>query len=258
VNLILTGCEFAGKTTLGDGICAWIAETMGSSRSFHDHFTMPSPEIRDADRDLFMRMSPDFRERFQRYQLDYHLHPSFYAANDHLLIGYHIEEAVYAPLYYGYGGDGAVPKRSRQARELERRIMDIAPDTILVLLKAAPETIRERMRRNPMPRDQRGRRPATVRPGDVEQVLDRFEQEVAATLIRAVIEIDNTELTPEQTLRAFVRGAQPHLSDRDLARIATYRALQESGHAAPPEVRQKKQALSPEDREAEDQVGSNA
>ena len=194
VNLMLTGCEFAGKTTLGEGICAWIAGTMGSSRSFHDHFTMPSPEIRDADRDLFMRMSPDFRERFQRYQLDYHLHPAFYAANDHLLIGYHIEEAVYAPLYYGYGGDGAVPRRSRQARELERRIMG-------------------------------------------------FEQEVTATLIRAVIEIDNTKLTPEQTLREFVLGAQPHLSDRDLARIATYRALQESGHAAPPEVRQKKQAL---------------
>ena len=29
VNLMLTGCEFAGKTTLGEGICAWIAGTMG-------------------------------------------------------------------------------------------------------------------------------------------------------------------------------------------------------------------------------------
>ena len=29
VNLMLTGCEFAGKTTLGEGICAWIVGTMG-------------------------------------------------------------------------------------------------------------------------------------------------------------------------------------------------------------------------------------
>ena len=62
MNLIITGCEYVGKTTLAERVSQWIADTMGTSRSFHDHFTLPSPEVRDRDGELFMQMSPDFKE----------------------------------------------------------------------------------------------------------------------------------------------------------------------------------------------------
>ena len=43
---------------------------------------------------------------FQRFTLTYHLGDSFYSNPDHNLMGYVIEEAVYAPLYcelpFGY------------------------------------------------------------------------------------------------------------------------------------------------------------
>ena len=65
----------------------------GYSRTFHDHFTVPSPEVADEDRELFMRMSPAFKERFQRYQIAYHGGGAFLSDADHLLVGYHIEEA---------------------------------------------------------------------------------------------------------------------------------------------------------------------
>ena len=52
---------------------------------------------------------------FQRYVIEYHLGTSFYEYPDHGLVGFHIEEAVYAPLYYGYGGHRRVcrPPRAR-------------------------------------------------------------------------------------------------------------------------------------------------
>ncbi len=231
MRLIVTGCEFVGKSTLGEGISRWIAETMGSSRSFHDHFTIPSPEVRGEDKDHFMAMSPAFKERFQRYQIDYHLHPSLVHDADHMLTGYHIEEAVFAPLYYGYGGDGQYAARSPFARSIERTIMELAPDFILVMLKASPDAIAERMKANPRPRDQAGRREATLQEKDIEHVLQRFDEELSKTLIRKKIVIDNTSTTPEETVAEFVSEVQKHLSQADRLRILTNQALKETGQA---------------------------
>ena len=70
MKLILVGCEYAGKTTLAGEIVKWIGRTMGSSRTFHDHFTIPSPELSGGDRDLLLKASPGFREMFQRYMIE--------------------------------------------------------------------------------------------------------------------------------------------------------------------------------------------
>ena len=44
MNLIIIGCEYAGKTPLGKRIEAWIESAMGKPLiGFHDHFTIPSP-----------------------------------------------------------------------------------------------------------------------------------------------------------------------------------------------------------------------
>lgn len=236
MNLIITGCEYVGKTTLAERVSQWIADTMGTSRSFHDHFTLPSPEVRDRDGELFMQMSPDFKERFQRYMIEYHLLPAFFTDPDHMLTGFHIEEAVFAPLYYGYGGEGQYAARSSFARSIEKRILEIAPDTILVLLKASPEAIRQRMKENPRPRDQAGRRDGILQDKDVEHVLQAFQNEFDATLLRKRIQIDNTDLTPGETLQEFVENVQKHISQRDRLRILTHQALLKTGEAKSGEV----------------------
>ena len=229
MKLIITGCEHVGKTTLAAGVSRWLADLTGYSRSFHDHFTLPSPEVAGDDRQLFMRMSPAFKERFQRYQMAYHAGGAFLSGDDHLLVGYHIEEAVFAPLYYGYGGRGEYADRSVYARRIEHGIMKNAPDTILVLLTAPPEVIRERMRRDPMPRDQKGRRPGVLREEDVDHVLQRFREEFAASLIRRKFAIDNSDLSPEETLSEFTWKAQKYLSHEDRMRIAARQVLVERG-----------------------------
>ena len=229
MKLIITGCEHVGKTTLAAGVSRWLADLAGYSRSFHDHFTLPSPEVAGEDRDLFMRMSPAFKERFQRYQMAYHAGGAFLSADDHLLVGYHIEEAVFAPLYYGYGGRGEYADRSVYARRIEHGIMKDAPDTLLVLLTARPEVIRERMARDPMPRDQKGRRPGVLREKNVEHVLQRFREEFAASLIRRKFVIDNSDLSPGETLSDFTWKAQKFLSHEDRTRIAARQVLVERG-----------------------------
>ena len=46
-----------------------------------------------------LRRPPPPPSRFQRFTLTYHLSELFYGNPDHNLMGYVIEEAVYAPLY---------------------------------------------------------------------------------------------------------------------------------------------------------------
>lgn len=234
MKLIITGCEHVGKTTLADGVSRWLADATGYSRSFHDHFTVPSPEISGEDRELFMQMSPAFKERFQRYQIDYHGGGAFLSDTDHLLVGYHIEEAVFAPLYYGYGGPGQYGDRSSFARHVEQKVVQEAPDTILVLLTARSEVIKERMARDPMPRDQKGRRPGVLQEKDVEHVLGKFQEEFAASLMRKKFVIDNSDLSPEETLSEFIWKAQKHLSHKDRTRIIARQALIQRGDARDP------------------------
>ena len=57
MRLIFVGCEYAGKTTLGKEVTAWIGRTKGGGRTLHDLFTIPSPELAGADRDLLVRGS---------------------------------------------------------------------------------------------------------------------------------------------------------------------------------------------------------
>ena len=103
MRLILVGCEYAGKTTLANAIVGWIERTFGSSRTFHDHFSLPCNEFPVEEQEQLLALSPRLKEMFQRYMMNYHFHSAFYSDPDHNLVGFHLEEAVYAPLYYGYG-----------------------------------------------------------------------------------------------------------------------------------------------------------
>ena len=240
MNIILIGCEFAGKTTLAAEIVDWSEEKMGFSSHFHDHFTIPSTELSKEAGASYKACHPQVKEMFQRFLLSYHLSEGFYSQPDHNLMGHHIEEAVYAPLYYGYGGaDTGSPirspegQRTKMARHMEEEILQRAPNTILTLMKATPEVIRTRMAANtfvdaetlerqklskPFGEPTRG----VVEDKDVEYVLARFEEEFAASLIRNKLVLDTTSATLEETMTEFVERVRPLLPDADRERLAQH------------------------------------
>lgn len=220
MNLVLVGCEYAGKTTLVNEIARWIERTFSppipqGMPPFHDHFTFPHishGELSDEELDQVGALSPQLKAMIQNHQLSYHLNDTFYRDHDNILVGFHIDDAVYGPLYYGYGD------RSGIARSMEREIMAKAPDTVLVLLRASPVVIRHRMNRSP-------HRQGVLREEDVEQVLERFEEEYDNSLIRYRFSLDTSTATVDETLNQFVDAIVPHLAEADRSRLLVRRAL---------------------------------
>jgi thymidylate kinase len=226
VRLIIIGAEYTGKTTLANNIRGWMKEQMGDPTvMLHDHF-LPSigegrrgvtPEEEEAE---FLRLKPFALEMYMRYMIHYHLGHHFYADNDHLVVNWYYGDAVYAPIYFGYGGPGEYADRHVMARSHDAEVMSLAPDTVLVYLTATPEAIRERMRAAPRP-DSR------VREEDINIICDRFATEFASTLIRRRVTVDTTNSSPEETLREFLQRMGPHFTYADRTRVISHAALRE-------------------------------
>ena len=104
MNLVFVGCEYAGKSTLATEVMKWAEDTVGGTSHFHDHFSVPSSELTPEAQESLLALHPQALEMLQRYMIEYHISEAFYSKPDHNLMGLVIEEAVYAPLYYGYGG----------------------------------------------------------------------------------------------------------------------------------------------------------
>lgn len=189
----------------------------------HDHFTLPwvghRDEIPEEDFEKFMALGPALKEMFQRYQFAYHLSLILYRDSDHILVGFHIEDAVYAPLYYGYGGPGEYGDRASLARHTEAEILEKAPDTVLVLVKAGAEVIADRMRKDP-------HRRGVLKEKDIEFVLERFEYHYAHSLLRYKFTLDTSKATVAETTQQFVDDMEPHLGQADRMRIQTHRPPQ--------------------------------
>ena len=106
MRLILIGCEYAGARTLANAIGEWANANMGARIGFHQHWKYPHiahSELSEEEQQQMLAISPRMKELIQRNNLEYHLQPSFYRDADHNMIGFYIEEAIYAPLYFGYG-----------------------------------------------------------------------------------------------------------------------------------------------------------
>ena len=219
MRLILNGCEYAGTTTLAGAISGWATEVMGGTFSFHDHWKIPHISHKthtDEENEQFLALSPHLKESFQRYHLEYHLSGSFYARPHHNSVGLHIDEAVYAPLYYSYGGDDEYADRRLTARRIESHIIEVAPDTVLVLVKASPEVIARRMKESPHDR-------SLVKEKDIRHVLKRFEEENERSFILNKFTLDTTTATVEETLAQFVEQVEPYMTEADRLRILTHR-----------------------------------
>ena len=160
MRLIIAGCEYSGTTTLSQTFGAWGTANMEGGRwgpnEYHDHWKLPhvsnfSPPAPDEvanvvacypdtkygdytrtgltheEQAQIMALSPKLKEMLQRYHLQYHLHPSFYAQDDHIMVGAHIDEGILGPIYFDYGGDGQYADRRPSMRHYEEQILELAP-----------------------------------------------------------------------------------------------------------------------------------
>ena len=236
MQLILTGCGYAGKTTLAVEISRWMIREMGAPFvRWHNHFVVPRLDqhlIVEADpgsgglpgkqgvdlnaaedEEQIMGLRPSVLEQLQRHNVWRHMHPDMFGPReDTLMIDFYYADAVYAPLYYGYGEPDSFSDRRRRAREWDHHLLVQAPDAVLVLVEASPSAIRSRMAA-----DQRTRE--VLKPQDVETVLQGFRREYDDSLIRRRFALDTTDASPSETIGEFLRSMRPHLTEWDLLRM---------------------------------------
>ena len=197
MRLIAVGCEYSGVSTLIDAIDQW-GKQRGIYHHLDDHFSIPDATHLSSDEQQGMlTMMPAIKERYQRFQIVYHIR--LLHKYDHILMGgFHIEEMVYGPKYY-------YPAKNIQVREYEP---DLPRDTILVHLYARPDVIRSRMVSTPHPHP-------LVPSADVEEILDRFAEEIRLSWMKRKFAIDTSNLTPESLLEAFLERSIGYLNPSD-------------------------------------------
>ncbi len=222
MKLILAGAEYAGTTTLANAIHDWKAEQMGEGFSLiHDHFKLPHtsghPDDTTSEEQLqVLGLTPKLKEMYTRYSIYYHVH--HYRGPDDMTIGLHIEEAIYGPLYFDYGGPGQPFDRNDVFGQVEDRIKGITDDPVVIVhITATPEVIRQRMRAGPHEN-------AVLREQDIDLVLGKFVDGVAKSTLGPKLHIDTSEASLEECVAEFARQIQPHLTAHDRERIAAHRA----------------------------------
>ena len=226
MRLILIGCEYAGTTTLGNAICRWSQEAMGAEFNLlpdgtfdllHDHYKIPHTSGHgqpwtDQEQSQVLALGPRIKEMVQRHSIYYHIKATNYDRRDHIVIGLHIEDAVYGPLYFGYGGEGQYGDRQREAKRVEETILRFGPDTVLVLVRADADVIARRMKEDPHPN-------GPLREEHIAHVLDRFQEEFERSSIPNKMAIDTSHAAVGQSLDEFVEKVQRFLIDADRARL---------------------------------------
>jgi len=222
MRLLLVGSEYAGARTLARALIEWSRETMDAYAGVpdeylvHDHFLMPKishpPEFTDEEHEQILSLSPRVKEMIQRHNIFYHI-PFSTPGADSMMIGLHIEDNVYGPLYFDYLVDLDPDDPIMATRNLfEPWINQFAPETVLVLVKASPDTIRSRMAKRPHKR-------GVLQIEDVELVLRRFEEEFDRSALPNKLVIDTTDATAEESVAEFASRIGPFLTDRDRERI---------------------------------------
>ncbi|MFQ6040762.1 MAG: hypothetical protein ACE5PV_07895 [Candidatus Poribacteria bacterium] len=208
MRLIIIGCEYTGKSTLLNGLAEW-GRKEGIHFHLDDHFTIPGEQhLGEEDKKMMVALTPTIKERFQRFQVYYHINVAH--NNQHIiLVGFHIEEAIYGPLYY-YPSHQVM-----YAREVEQKM---PPDTIMILLTASPEVIAKRMEENPHQYN-------VIKKEDIPMLLNRFSEEFRRSQIRRKFQIDTSNLTPEELFNQFMSSVLPHLSTEDLLRMLVQRMM---------------------------------
>ena len=223
MRLIIAGCEYSGTTTLAFAIDDWMEKVMGARFPLiHDHWKLPDTsghpqaDMTDRERRQVLALSPVLKEMTQRHSLYYHIQASSWDGPDWLSVGLHIDDAVYGPLYFGYGGDGKPHDRKVVSRQVESSILRFAPDVVLLHVTATADVIAARMRERPHPS-------GPLNEADIQTVLDAFDEACARSPIRHKITLDTSAPSVEETIAGFGRKIAPHLTDSDRLRMLAHR-----------------------------------
>lgn len=198
MRIIAVGCEYTGVTTLLNELNKWGTE---QHLQFHidDHFTIPDAfHLSEDEQQAMLTMLPALKERFQRFQIVYHIR-LINLYEQILLGGFHIEEEVYGPRYY-YPG--------LQVSDTRRYESEMPADTVLVHLHARAEVIRKRMQNAPHPH-------TLIHAEDIPDLLVKFDQQYRQSWIQRKISIDTSDLTPDELLDVFLQRVRGHLDPRD-------------------------------------------
>ena len=97
-------------------------------------------------------------------------------------------------------------------------VMEKAPETVLVYLKATPEVIRERMRTTPHERTH-------LQDEHIDEMIEEFDYHVGHSLLRNRIVLDTSEATVEETIAGFVEQMGPLMSHEDRVRMQAHAIL---------------------------------
>ena len=202
MRIIAIGCEYSGVTTLLNDLLDW-GRPRGINFHLDDHFTIPDAfHLSTEEQQAMLDMLPAIKERFQRFQVVYHIR--LINKYEHILLGgFHIEEEIYGPLYY-YSG--------LTVNETRKYEIEMPADTILVHLVAEAAAIEARMERDPHPH-------TLIQRQHIPMLQERFAQEYAASYIEHKVEIDTSDLAPAELLPTFFKRARPHLSNADQLRL---------------------------------------
>src|SRR5579862_5652129 len=129
MRLLIIGCEYVGARTLSVAIRQW-AHEIGNIElgSIHAHWKIPytiphyPATMTEEEYKEVLGLSKRIIEANQRHSLYYHS-PAAPADWDQLLVGYYIEDTIYAELYYHYGGPAQAGDRAVHSKDLEGRLM---------------------------------------------------------------------------------------------------------------------------------------
>jgi hypothetical protein len=218
MRLLFVGCEYAGTTTLANGIDGWAREALGSGLGLiHDHWKIPHTSghpdnTTPEEQEMLLALGPKLLEMHQRHSLYYHSPKGSAPETDGVLIGYHIEDTIYARLIFGYGGEGSAGNRTVHSKVIEHLLLQHVPETVLVHVKATPEAIKQRMKENPHAH-------ALVNEDNVDLVLQAFDEAVRHSAIGKRIELDTSSSTVDESVAELVQKMEPNWTQRDQVRL---------------------------------------
>ena len=221
MKIILAGIEYVGTTTISRMLSDWKLKVMGEPffmGLIHDHSKLPHTSGHPDDATMeeqqqILDLSPKLKEMLQRQSLVYHL-PAPKVAIDKIYVGYHLDDTVYGPIYFDYGG----PKepqggpRTRYARYIEKEIIKSYPNTILIHLTSNKDTILERMENQPHENQ-------IIRRDDIDLIIEQFQSEFDKSLLQNKFTINTKDQSIKQTTSAVLEGILKYGTSEDLARL---------------------------------------
>ena len=220
MKLIIIGCEYTGTTTLSKNLFEWSQKNMTDEiPGVHDHWKIPDvwghplsksklKRMTAEEQEQVLNLSPRLLENMQRQSLYYHMPRN--VNNDHyIVVGHYIEEGIYAPIYFNYGiQDSDYVDRSVVMEAVEKEILRVCPEIVLVLLTASKETIEYRLQTKP-------HNPSVITKNDITQISKRFLEEFEKSSILNKIKIETSQKTEQETLDEFLEKHQEFMSDHD-------------------------------------------